>query len=74
MYFDARESASEPLLWHPNISLSASPPVLSMSLCTLNSDEEKSKHAGLDQENGFSPAYLLSLLRLGKSAAKLCTC
>jgi hypothetical protein len=30
MYFYARESASGPLLWHPNICLGASPPVLSM--------------------------------------------
>jgi hypothetical protein len=37
-------------------------------------DEEKSTFAGLAQENGFSPAYFLSLLRLVKSAAKLCTC
>jgi hypothetical protein len=32
-------------------------------------DEEKLTYAGLAQENGFSPAYVLSLLRLVKSAA-----
>jgi hypothetical protein len=37
-------------------------------------DEEKSSYVGLAHENGFSPAYLLSLLRLLKSAAKTCTC
>jgi hypothetical protein len=49
----------------------ASPKVFSMWPCTLWSDEEKSTYAaGLAQENGFSPAYLLSLLRLVKSAGK----
>jgi hypothetical protein len=37
-------------------------------------EEENSSYVGLAQENGFSPAYLLSLLRLVKSAAKICTC
>jgi hypothetical protein len=37
-------------------------------------DEEKPTYAGVSQENRFSRAYLLSLLRLVKSAAKLCTC
>ncbi len=42
--------------------------------CILKSDEEKSTYAGLAQENGFSPAYVRSLLRLVKCSAKLCTC
>jgi hypothetical protein len=29
-------------------------------------DEEKSKHAGLAQQNGFGPAFLHSLLSLVK--------
>jgi hypothetical protein len=33
-------------------------------------DEEKSTYAGVAQENGFPPAYLLSLLRLVKCAGK----
>jgi hypothetical protein len=37
-------------------------------------DEEKSSYLGLAQEIGFSPAYLLSLLRLVKSTANICTC
>jgi hypothetical protein len=64
--------------------LRASPGVLTMDIknqmkrsqhmwpWTLESDEEKSTYAGLIQENGFSPADLLSLLRLVKSIAKLC--
>jgi hypothetical protein len=40
----------------------------------LKSDEKKSKYSGLSHRNGFVPAYLLSLLRLGKGAARLCTC
>jgi hypothetical protein len=42
---------------------------------TLNpkfSDEEKSKHAGLAQENGFAPENVFSLLRAGKMAHKKC--
>jgi hypothetical protein len=49
----------------------ASPKVLNMWPCTLGSDEEKSRYADLGQENGFSPANLLSLLRLVKTAAKV---
>jgi len=49
----------------------ACPPVLSMRPCKLKLDEENSTYAGLAQENGFSPAFVL---RLVKSAAKLCTC
>jgi len=38
-------------------------------------DEEKSKHAGLAQVNGFAPAaYVVSLVRLVKGAEKPCTC
>jgi hypothetical protein len=36
-------------------------------------DEENSKHAGSNQQNGFGPAFLHSLLRLGKGIAKLNT-
>ncbi len=48
----------------------ASPEVLSMGVCTLKLDEEKSKHCGLPQENGFGLEYL----RLVNGTAKLCTC
>jgi hypothetical protein len=44
-----------------------------MRPCTLNLDEEKSKHAGLAQESGFAPEYVFSLLRLVNGAQKLCT-
>jgi hypothetical protein len=37
-------------------------------------DEEKSTYAGLAQENGFSPAYVLCFLRLANSTAEVCTC
>ncbi len=51
--------------------LRAFPPVLCMSPCTLKSDEEKSKHAGLAQENGLcSGKYAQLLLRLVKGTAK----
>jgi hypothetical protein len=51
--------------------LRASPPVLSMWPCTLTFDERNSTYAaGLVQENSFSPAYLVSVLRLVKSSAK----
>jgi hypothetical protein len=54
------------------IGVRASPPVLSVSLSTLKSDEENSTYARLAQENGFSPACLLSLslLKLVKSGSK----
>jgi len=32
-------------------------------------DEEKSKHAGLAQQNGFSPSFLFSLVGLVKGTA-----
>jgi hypothetical protein len=35
--------------------------------------KKSSKFAGLAQENGFAPAYVLQLLRLVKGASKLCT-
>jgi hypothetical protein len=35
----------------------------------LTREKEKSKCVGLAQENGFAPAYVLSLLRLVKGAA-----
>jgi hypothetical protein len=34
-------------------------------------DEEKSKHAGLAQQNGFGPAFLHMMSRLDKGTAKL---
>jgi hypothetical protein len=40
----------------------------------LTRDKEKSKYVGLAQENGFAPAFVLSLLRLVKGAAKLSIC
>jgi hypothetical protein len=51
------------------IGVSASPSVLSVSPCTLKSDEENSTYA---QKNGFSTACLLglSLLTLVKSDSK----
>jgi hypothetical protein len=42
--------------------------------CISKSDQEKSTYFGLAQENGFSPGYVLSLLRLVNGSAKLCTC
>ncbi len=42
------------------LSVRASPLVLSMWPWTLKWDEEKSTYACLAQENGFSPAYLLA--------------
>jgi len=33
-------------------------------------NEEKSKHAGLVQQNGFGPAFLHMMLRLAKGRAK----
>jgi hypothetical protein len=53
------------------------PQVLSMRPCIVKSDEEKSKHARLAQENGFiAHAQVLSLcwLRLVKAEANLCIC
>ncbi len=59
--------------WNCSI-IRASPPVLSMWPCTEKLDEEKSRMSGVVQENGgFSRAYLLSFLRLVKSAVNLCT-
>jgi hypothetical protein len=40
----------------------------------LTRDKEKPKYVGLAQENGFAPAYALSLLRLVKAAPQLFTC
>jgi hypothetical protein len=51
--------------------LRATPQVLSMRPCTVKWDEEKSKHAGLAQENGFAHAQVLTLLRLVKGEANL---
>jgi hypothetical protein len=33
-------------------------------------DEEKSKHAGLAQQNGFGPAFLHRMLKLAEGTAK----
>jgi hypothetical protein len=37
-------------------------------------DKEKSKYAGLAQQNDFGPAFLHALLRLVKGTAKPNTC
>jgi len=55
---------------HLTCTVRASPPVLSM--CKIRW-KEKSKHAGLAQEIGFSPTYVVHLLRLVNVAALL-TC
>jgi hypothetical protein len=34
-------------------------------------DEEKSKYAGLAQQNGFGPAFFHTMLRLVKGTAEL---
>jgi hypothetical protein len=54
-----------------HISLRASPAVLRMWPCTLKLAEEKAKPVILAQENGFSPAYLHSLLRIVKGTVHL---
>ncbi len=56
------------------VVLKASPFVFSTWPCTLKLYEEKLIYVGVAQENGFSLAYLLNLLKLVKSVAKLCTC
>jgi hypothetical protein len=40
--------------------------------CTLQQilDNEKSKHAGLAQQNGFGPAFLHRMLKLAEGTAK----
>jgi hypothetical protein len=42
--------------------------------CTVKLDEEKSKHAGLAQQNGFGLAFQHSLLRLEKGTTKANIC
>jgi hypothetical protein len=37
-------------------------------------DEEKSKHAGLAQQDGYEPAFLHSLIRLVKGTATTNSC
>ncbi len=54
----------------PLMLVRASPALLSMWPCTMNLDEEKSKHARLAQQNGSGPASLYSLLRLVKGTTK----
>jgi hypothetical protein len=39
--------------------ITAAPPVLSVWPNKRKLDEEKSKHAGLVQQNGFGPAFFL---------------
>jgi hypothetical protein len=46
------------------VDLRAAQPVLSMWPCKIKLDEEKAKHAGLAQQNGFGPAFLHRMLRL----------
>jgi hypothetical protein len=41
-----------------------------MQSCKLKLDEEKSKHVGLAQQNGFGAAFLHNLLRFVKGTAK----
>jgi hypothetical protein len=55
-------------------ALRAIPPVLSMKPCNSKLDKEKSKDAGLGQQNGFGGSFLHSLLRLLKCTAKPNTC
>jgi hypothetical protein len=43
-------------------------------ICTVKFNEEKSKYAGLGQENGFGSAYLHGLWWLVKGPAILHTC
>jgi hypothetical protein len=43
-------------------------------ICTVKLDEEKSKYAGLGQENGFGSAYVHSLWWLVKGPEILHTC
>jgi hypothetical protein len=50
------------------------PLVLSMWPCKRKLNEEKSKHAGLAQHNGFGPAFLHRMLRLVKGTTKPNTC
>jgi hypothetical protein len=47
--------------------------VLSIWVCKLKFDEEKSEHAGLAQQNRFGPIILHGLWRLVKDTAKLNT-
>jgi hypothetical protein len=42
--------------------------------CKRKLDKEKSKDAGLAQQNGFGPTFLHIMERLGKCAAKPNTC
>ncbi len=56
------------VMWSIKWFLRASPVILSMWPWILKLGEEKSKHAGLAQQNGFSPAFLHSLLRLVKGS------
>jgi hypothetical protein len=45
-----------------------------MSPCKRKLDEEKSKHAGLVQQNGFGPAFFHSMQLLVKGTTKRNTC
>jgi hypothetical protein len=50
------------------IIIRASPAAVVLSIMpppsTLKLDEEKSKHMGLGEQNGFGPAFLYNLVRL----------
>jgi hypothetical protein len=63
--------------YHPNMLEPTKNIPTGAEYVTLNIKNEileNSTYPHAAQENGFSPAFLLSLLRLVKSAAKLCTC
>jgi hypothetical protein len=49
----------------------APPPVLRTQPIKRKLDEEKLKHAGLAQQNGFGTAFFHRMLRLVKGTAKL---
>ncbi len=55
-------------------TLRASPAMLSMGPCKLKLDEEKSKHAGVAQQNGFGQEFVHNLLRLVTGTAQPNTC
>ncbi len=50
----------------PFMLVRASPALLSMWPCTMNLDEEKSKHARLAQQNGSGPRIFVQLAKVGK--------
>ncbi len=54
--------------------LRATPPVLSLWPYKRKLNEEKSKHDGLAQQNGFDPAFSHKMKRPVKATAKPTTC